>query len=69
MMCHTFTPLLILRTFTPLLLLISITGKRQSKTCDKNGLKIFKFYEHPEISAQIEVMKTEVKEGQQGEGH
>ena len=27
---------------------------------DIDGLKIFKFYEHPEISAQNEVMKTEV---------
>ena len=27
---------------------------------DIDGLKIFKFYEHPEISVQIEVMKTEV---------
>ncbi len=27
---------------------------------DIDGLKIFKFYEHPKISAQIEVMKTEV---------
>ena len=27
---------------------------------DIDGLKIFKFYEHPEISAQIELMKTEV---------
>ena len=27
---------------------------------DIDGLKIFKFYEHPEIGAQIEVMKTEV---------
>jgi hypothetical protein len=27
---------------------------------DIDGLKIFKFYEHPEIRAQIEVMKTEV---------
>ena len=26
---------------------------------DIDGLKIFKFYEHPEIRAQIEVMKTE----------
>jgi hypothetical protein len=27
---------------------------------DIDGLKIFKLYEHPEIRAQIEVMKTEV---------
>ena len=27
--------------------------------CDIDGLKIFKFYEHPKIRAQIEVMKTE----------
>jgi len=27
---------------------------------DIDGLKIFKFYEHPEIRPQIEVMKTEV---------
>ena len=27
---------------------------------DIDGLKIFKFYEHPEISVWIEVMKTEV---------
>jgi hypothetical protein len=27
---------------------------------DIDGLKIFQFYEHPEIRSQIEVMKTEV---------
>ena len=27
---------------------------------DIDGLKIFKFYEHPKIRAEIEVMKTEV---------
>ena len=27
---------------------------------DIDGLKIVKFYEHPEISAQMEVMNTEV---------
>ena len=26
---------------------------------DIDGLKIFKFYEHPKIRVQIEVMKTE----------
>ncbi len=27
---------------------------------DIDGLKIFKFYDHPEIRAEIQVMKTEV---------
>jgi len=27
---------------------------------DIDGFKIFKFYEHPEIRPQIEMMKTEV---------
>ena len=29
---------------------------------DIDGLKIFKFYEHPEISAQIEVIKNQSHE-------
>jgi hypothetical protein len=32
----------------------------KSSVSDIDGLKIFQFYEHPEISVQIEVMKTEV---------
>ena len=30
----------------------------KSSVSDIDGLKIFKFYEHPEIRAQIAVMKT-----------
>ena len=32
----------------------------KSSVSDIDGLKIFKFYEHPEIRAEIEVMKNEV---------
>jgi hypothetical protein len=35
-------------------------GIEQLTYLDIDGFKIFKFYEHPEISAQIEVMETEV---------
>ena len=40
--------------FNPLLVL----GNKISES-DIDGLKIFKFYEHPDIRDQIEVMKTE----------
>ncbi len=43
------------RIFNPL----HVLGNRISVS-DIDGLKIFKFYEHPEIRAQIEGMKTEV---------
>ena len=43
--------------------LIAITVE-QLTYLDIDGLKIFKFYEHPEISAQIEVLKTEVMKHQ-----
>jgi hypothetical protein len=43
------------RIFNPLLVL----GNKISEA-DIDGLKIFKFYDHPEIRAEIQVMKTEV---------
>jgi hypothetical protein len=43
------------RIFNPL----HVLGNKISES-DIDGLKIFKFYEHPEILAQIEVKKTEV---------
>ena len=43
------------RIFNPL----HVLGNRISES-DIDGLKIFKFYDHPEIRPQIEVMKTEV---------
>ena len=68
------------RVFNPL----HVLGNKISVS-DIDGLKIFKFYEHPKIRAQIEVMKTEFmryqaladsihqvirgKEGYQGQGH
>ena len=42
------------RIFNPL----HVLGNRISES-DIDGLKIFKFYEHPVIRVQIEVMKTE----------
>ena len=42
------------RIFNPL----HVLGNRISVS-DIDGLKIFKFYEHPKIRAQIEVMKIE----------
>ena len=42
------------RIFNPL----HVLGNKISVS-DIDGLKIFKFYEHPKIRAQIEVMKTE----------
>jgi hypothetical protein len=42
------------RIFDPL----HVLGNKISES-DIDGLKIFKFYEHPEIRAQIAVMKTE----------
>ena len=44
-----------MRIFNPL----HVLGNKISES-DIDGLKIFKFYEHPEIRPQIEVMKTEV---------
>ena len=41
-------------SFNPL----HVLGNKISES-DIDGLKIFKFYEHPEIRAQIPVMKTE----------
>ena len=38
---------------------LPVLGNKMSVS-DIDGLKIFKFYEYPEIRAQIEVMKTEV---------
>ena len=43
------------RIFNPLHVLVN-----RISVSDIDGLKIFKFYEHPEIRAQIEGMKTEV---------
>jgi hypothetical protein len=43
------------RIFNPL----HVLGNKISEA-DIDGLKIFKFYEHPEIRAEIQVMKTEV---------
>ena len=43
------------RIFNPL----HVLGNKISES-DIDGLKIFKFYEHPEIRAEIEVMKHEV---------
>ena len=43
------------RIFNPL----HVLGNKISVS-DIDGLKIFKFYEHPEIRAEIEVMKNEV---------
>ena len=43
------------RIFNPL----HVLGNKISES-DIGGLKIFKFHDHPEIRAQIEVMKTEV---------
>jgi hypothetical protein len=42
------------RIFNPL----NVLGNKISES-DIDGLKIFKFYEHPEIRAQIRVMKPE----------
>ena len=39
--------------------LIAVLGNKISES-DIDGFKKFKFYEHPEIRPQIEVMKTEV---------
>ena len=44
-----------MRIFNPL----HVLGNKISES-DIDGLKIFQFYEHPEIRPQIEVMKTEV---------
>jgi hypothetical protein len=38
---------------------LHVLGNKISES-DMDGLKIFKFYEHPEIRAEIQVMKTEV---------
>ena len=43
------------RIFNPL----HVLGNKVSES-DIDGLKIFKFYDHPEIRAEIQVMKTEV---------
>ncbi len=43
------------RIFNPL----HILGNKISES-DIDGLKIFKFYDHPEIHVEIQVMKTEV---------
>jgi hypothetical protein len=43
------------RIFNPL----HVQGNKISES-DIGGLKIFKFYDHPEIRPQIEIMKTEV---------
>ena len=43
------------RIFNPL----QVLGNKISES-DIDGLKIFKFYDHPEIRPQIEAMKTEV---------
>ena len=43
------------RIFNPL----HVLGNKVSES-DIDGLKIFKFYEHPEIRAEIEVMKNDV---------
>jgi hypothetical protein len=43
------------RIFNPL----HVLGNKISES-DIDGLKIFKFYEHPEIRAEIQAMKTEV---------
>ena len=43
------------RIFNPM----HVLGNKISES-DIDGLKIFKFYEHPEIRAEIEVMKNEV---------
>ncbi len=43
------------RIFNPL----HVLGNKISES-DIDGLKIFKFYEHPEIRVEIQVMKTEV---------
>ncbi len=43
------------RIFNP----FHVLGNKISE-CDINGLKIFKFYDHPEIRAEIEMMKNEV---------
>ncbi len=43
------------RIFNPM----HVLGNKISES-DIDGLKIFKFYDHPEIRAEIEVMKTEV---------
>ena len=45
----------VVRIFNPL----HVLGNKISEH-DIDGLKIFRFYEHPEIRPQIEVMKTEV---------
>ena len=47
------------RIFNPL----HVLGNKISES-DIDGLKIFKFYEHPEIRPQIELMKTEVMQYQ-----
>jgi hypothetical protein len=39
--------------------LIAVLGNKISES-DIDGFKKFKFYQHPEIRPQIEVMKTEV---------
>jgi hypothetical protein len=43
------------RIFNP----FHVLGNKISES-DINGLKIFKFYDHPEIRAEIEMMKNEV---------
>ena len=45
----------VVRIFNPL----HVLGNKISES-DIDGLKIFNFYEHPEIRAEIEVMKNEV---------
>ncbi len=47
------------RIFNPL----HVLGNKISES-DIDGLKIFKFHDHPEIRAEIQVMKTEVMEYQ-----
>ena len=44
-----------MRIFNPLHVLVNKISES-----DIDGLKIFKFYDHPEIRAEIEAMKTEV---------
>jgi hypothetical protein len=38
---------------------LHVLGNKMSES-DIDGLKIFKFYDHPEVRAEIQVMKTEV---------
>ena len=42
----------------PLKVSLIAVGIEQLTYLDIDGFKIFKFYEHPEISAQIEVIKN-----------